>query len=346
MPDEVSLKVAGAGLVLVYGGDSARMGTDLGEANVIDGRYQLLRRLGVGGMSVVWLSQDQVLRRSVAVKLLASALAGNPALRKRFEAEALAAAQLCHPHVINVYDYGEHVLEDGTSQPYLVMEVLTGCSLTEVLSRGRMPWQDAVFVCAETAEALAAAHSHGIVHRDVSPANVMLTGTGVKMLDFGVSALTGDREREDDGTLLGTPAYLAPERVLHGQVGPATDVYALGLLLYQSLTGRLPFKHGSTTDTIRAHLYHEPDPLPIIRGLPLPVAEVCQRCLSRDPDDRPSSVELAGILFESVGRVAVAPMNGATSRATVAPDPGEPTLSMSPQEELVSPLASTGTRLG
>jgi len=271
--------------------------TDLPGASLLASRYRLVERLGAGGMSVVWRGFDEVLGRQVAVKVLPPSTSADPAFRRRLRAEAQAAARLSHPNITNVYDYGEATTVDGEPVPYVVMELIDGESLAAVLARTRkLPWQQAVRMTAEVAAALAAAHARGIVHRDVTPANVMLTPTGAKVVDFGISALIGENDIDPDGSLLGTPAYLAPERLEGGQVSPATDVYAVGLLVYRTLIGQLPWDVGTTTALLRAHQYTEPDPMPPVEGLPPEVDALIGRCLEKRPADRPSSAELASIL--------------------------------------------------
>ncbi|MFF5078842.1 protein kinase [Actinoplanes sp. NPDC000266] len=281
---------------------------DLPGSSLLAGRYRLVERLGAGGMSVVWRGFDEVLGRQVAVKVLPPSTSADPAFRRRLRAEAQAAARLSHPNITNVYDYGEATTVDGEPVPYVVMELIDGESLAAVLARARkLPWQHAVRITAEVAAALAAAHARGIVHRDVTPANVMLTPTGAKVVDFGISALIGENDIDPDGSLLGTPAYLAPERLEGGQVSPATDVYAVGLLIYRTLIGQLPWDVGTTTALLRAHQYVEPDPLPPVEGLPAEVDALVGRCLEKRPADRPSSAELAQILAAlSAGAPAVA----------------------------------------
>jgi serine/threonine-protein kinase len=271
--------------------------TDLPGSSLLAGRYRLVERLGAGGMSVVWRGFDEVLGRQVAVKVLPPSTSTDPSFRRRLRAEAQAAARLSHPHITNVYDYGEATTVDGEPVPYVVMELVDGESLAAVLARARrLPWPAAVRICSEVSAALAAAHSRGIVHRDVTPANVMLTPAGAKVVDFGISALIGENDIDPDGSLLGTPAYLAPERLEGGQVSPATDVYAVGLLIYRTLIGQLPWDVGTTTALLRAHQYTEPEPLPHVEGLPAAVSALIARCLEKRPDDRPSSAELAHVL--------------------------------------------------
>ncbi|MEU7908186.1 serine/threonine-protein kinase, partial [Actinoplanes sp. NPDC049118] len=271
--------------------------TDLPGSSLLAGRYRLVERLGAGGMSVVWRGFDEVLGRQVAVKVLPPSTSADPSFRRRLRAEAQAAARLSHPHITNVYDYGEAITVDGEPVPYVVMELVDGESLAAVLARvRRLPWPAAVRICSEVSAALAAAHSRGIVHRDVTPANVMLTPGGAKVVDFGISALIGENDIDPDGSLLGTPAYLAPERLEGGQVSPATDVYAVGLLIYRTLIGQLPWDVGTTTALLRAHQYTEPEPLPPVEGLPNAVSALIARCLEKRPSDRPSSAELAHVL--------------------------------------------------
>ncbi|MDG4821325.1 serine/threonine-protein kinase [Asanoa sp. WMMD1127] len=289
----------------------------------VGGRYRLVERLGAGGMSVVWRGYDEVLGRQVAVKVLAPSLADDRAFRARIRTEAQSAARLSHPHITNVYDYGE-----SGGVPYVVMELVDGVPLSAVTTP--MPWRDAVTIGAEIASALAAAHARGVVHRDVTPGNVMLTPVGAKVLDFGISAVVGEQEVGPDGSLLGTPAYIAPERLDGGQVSAAADVYGLGLLLYRCLTGRLPWPGRSRIELLRAHLHAEPAPLPAIDGLPDEVAELCLRCLAKAPAARPTTVEVRDVLAAAVGHVprpvSPAPVGGAveTGGTTFLPRTDDP----------------------
>jgi hypothetical protein len=284
---------------------------------VIAARYRLLHRLGAGGMSVVWRAHDEVLDREVAIKVLSPHLAADPELLHRIHLEARAAARLHHPNVVEVHDYGE------TEQklPYVVMELVDGRSFADLLTGGALPWRVAVIACAQVAAALAAAHARGIVHRDVKPSNVMVTSDGVKLVDFGISATVGQADLVD-GEVVGTPAYLAPERLGGGSVRPATDVYALGLMLYLGLAGRLPWEASTTTQMLTAHVYREPPGLPPVAGLPPAVTDLCSRCLAKDPTDRPDAAEVARVLGEAAGIVPPAPLLPVSS-APVA-DPSGP----------------------
>ncbi|MGC4811597.1 protein kinase domain-containing protein [Micromonospora sp. DT228] len=286
-------------------------GGDRNGAQLLDERYRLIEQLGAGGMSVVWRGYDEVLGRQVAVKVLASRLASDRAFRHRIRIEAQAAARLCHPNITNVYDYGESE-QVGLTVPYVVMELVDGTSLASRLGReSQLPWREAVTIGAEVSSALTTAHARGVVHRDVTPGNVMLTSTGVKVVDFGISALVGESEKGPDGALLGTPAYLAPERLDNGQVSPATDVYAVGLLLYRMLTGRLPWRATTTTQMLRAHMYNDPEPMPAVDGLPAEVTDLVGRCLAKGPADRPATAEVARILADAAGMLAAVPVSPA-----------------------------------
>lgn len=279
-----------------WGGSANIHGTEL-----VGERYRLVEELGEGGMSVVWRGHDEVLGRPVAVKMLTPRLANDQTFRHGLRVEARAAARLSHPHITGVYDYGESV-RFGRTVPYVVMELVDGESLANRLDReGTLPWRDAVVVTAQVAAALATAHARGVVHRDITPGNVMLTEMGAKVVDFGISALVGERDGDADGELYGTPAYLAPERLTQGEVCPATDVYALGLLLYRMLTGRLPWRAATRTQMLRAHLHLDPAPMPPVPGLPSEVVTLAARSLAKVPADRPGSAELARTLSRVAG---------------------------------------------
>jgi serine/threonine-protein kinase len=257
-------------------------------------RYVLRERIGLGGMSEVWRADDEVLHRPVAVKALAGQLAADPQLRATIQREARAAARLTHPHVTQVYDYGEATLDSGVVVPYLVMELVAGQNLADRLSTGPLPWPEAVRVAGQVAGALAAAHRIGVVHRDIKPGNVMLTETGAKVLDFGIAALAGPGHSGRTGELMmGTPAYFAPERMTAGPANPASDVYALGALLYRTLTGRAPLPVQTWEDVLDVQAHRPPVPPLRIPGLPADVAEATLACLAVDPAHRPTAAQLA-----------------------------------------------------
>jgi serine/threonine-protein kinase len=265
-------------------------------------RFVLADRIGLGGMSEVWRATDAVLGRMVAVKVLSSPVAADPLLRAATFREARAAARLAHPNVTQIYDYGEATLPGGTVVPYLVMELVEGQNLADRLATGPLPWHDAATIGAQVAAALAAAHRLGIVHRDVKPGNVMLTPNGAKVLDFGIAALAGAGTDTDAGRLVGTPAYAAPERLRPGPAQPASDMYALGVLLYEMVTGRRPFPAGSWVDAEAAHHSGVPVPPLDAPGLPRRVSRLVAACLSADPDDRPSAEDMAVSLAAATGQ--------------------------------------------
>ncbi|SCL66281.1 serine/threonine protein kinase [Micromonospora citrea] len=263
-------------------------------------RYRLLDQIGAGGMSVIWRARDEVLDRVVALKVLAPSLAADARFRDMVREEARAAAQLVHPHVTSVHDYGETVAPDGSITSFVVMELLTGEELEFRLTEGPLPWADAVEVAAQVADALAAAHRLGIVHRDITPANVMMTRAGVKVLDFGIATRIGTPDDDEDGGTFGTPAYVAPERLDGAPAQPATDVYSLGVLLYEALTGRVPYPADTWEQLSEALAGEGPPPLADLPGLPPEVARTCLRCLARDPLERPTARQVATILRDQL----------------------------------------------
>jgi serine/threonine-protein kinase len=273
------------------------------QEQILGGRYRLTGQLGVGGMSVVWKAHDELLNRHVAVKVLAGPQTASAAARRRVQAEAQAAAQLSHPNVTNVYDYGETPDSSGDLLPYVVMELLPGRTLSQRLAAGPLPPRVALRICAEVADALAAAHSRNVVHRDVKPANVMLSPSGAKVLDFGLAAVAGQPDIDEEGQLLGTAAYLAPERLTGDEVLPASDVYALGLLIHRALTDELPWEADTPSQMLNAHVYVEPVPLPAIKEVPTAVNQICERCLAKDPAGRPSAADVAAVLAAAAGIV-------------------------------------------
>lgn len=277
----------------------------------VDGRYRLDCRIGAGGMSEVWQAHDQVLDRPVAIKLITLPYHDPDAGRvvvEQVRTEARSAARLAHPNIAGVHDFGMADVPDGEPSPYIVMELVEGETLASHLRSGALDWRIAVRVCAEVSAALAAAHMHGIVHRDMKPANVLLTPAGVKVLDFGIAAAIGHRDSLAEGEVIGTPAFIAPERLNGVAASAATDVYSVGVLLYLCLAGRLPWPVRTTPDRPLAHVYRTPEPLPDIDGLPDDVAELCLRCLTADPDQRPSSVAVALLLAAAVDAHVYVPM--------------------------------------
>jgi serine/threonine protein kinase len=302
---------------------------------VLGGRYRLTRPIGSGGMAVVWEARDEVLGREVAVKVLAGVHVGDPQSRELIRHEARAAAALSHPNIAQVHDYGETTTPDGVF-PFVVMELVRGDTLLSRASRSAVPPSFAMRVCAEVAAALAAAHSEGIVHRDVKPANVMLAPTGAKVVDFGIAAAVAPGRTDEHFEVLGTPAYLAPERLISDVVEPASDVYALAILLYQLLAGCLPWSSETTTQMLTAHIYVDPVPLGPTDGVPDYVVKLCNRCLAKDPTLRPSAREVAALLAHGARAEPFQPLE---DRPPPAAEPNHQPPAAPPPDEFFQPAA-------
>ena len=250
-----------------------------------------------------------MLDRPVAVKIMAPAVEGTlgEAGIDMVRTEARSAARLAHPNVAGVHDFGTSA-RAGAEQPYIVMELVEGQTLSQHLAAGPLDWRIGVRICAEVAAALAAAHAEHVVHRDIKPANIMLTPAGAKVLDFGIAAAVGTADADPDGPVMGTPAYVAPERFDGLPATPATDMFALGTLLYHCLSGRLPWHAATPTDLVHAQRYLDPDPLPEIDGLPPEVVDLCSRCLHKDPAERPTALVAALLLAEAVDARVYVPL--------------------------------------
>jgi len=265
------------------------------------GRYHILEQLGEGGMAIVYKAYDIRLERDVAVKVIRVdqfAPAVLERILKRFEREAKALARLTHPNIVNVIDYGEY---EGA--PYLVMEYLPGGTLKQRLGHP-MPWQEAVRILLPIAQALTYAHEHNIVHRDVKPSNILLTESGQPMLtDFGIAKIL---ESEETATLtgtgigVGTPEYMAPEQWT-GQAGPQSDIYSLGVVFYELVTGRKPYV-ADTPAAILLKQANEPLPLPrqFAPGLPEAVERVLFKALAKKPEDRYASMDAFAAALEGM----------------------------------------------
>lgn len=259
----------------------------LAAGRVLGGRYRLVEEVARGGMARVWVAEDPILRRRVAVKILEPTLADDDHVRQRFRHEAIAAARLTHPGIVATYDTGE---DDGAA--YIVMELVEGTTLRRVLDQRRtLPVGEAADIGAQVADALEHAHSRGLVHRDVKPGNVLVERDGrVKVTDFGIAKAAGTSELTRAGAVVGTARYLAPEQVEGGPVDARTDVYALGLVLYEMLCGQTPFNADNEIANAVARLRADPVPLSVARpDVPRAVQEVVGRALTRDPRGRPAS---------------------------------------------------------
>ncbi|MBF8187602.1 serine/threonine protein kinase [Nonomuraea sp. K274] len=256
--------------------------------DVLARRYLLLDPLARGGMSVIWRAFDQSLHRMIAVKVLTASLHMDHGERISVRSEARAAARFIHPDTIEIYDYGETVTTSGGVAAYVVMPLLDGTPLAERVEAGPLPWTEAAAIALRLARVLMAGHARGLVHRDVTAENVLLTADGPKLLDFGIAAWAGDPE--DDR---GTPPYVAPERLLRVPTHPAVDVYALGVLLHTMLTGRTPYPE-TTWEEIE--VARRTSPPPRAAGVPHSVASLCQSCLAHLPEERPTAAEIVTAL--------------------------------------------------
>ncbi|MFZ5443021.1 MAG: serine/threonine protein kinase [Myxococcota bacterium] len=272
---------------------------------VLSGRFEIIAPLGVGGMGRVYKAVQQPLGREVALKVLNPRYDGtrDPGFERRFFLEASMTARLKHPNTITVHDYGR--TEDGIY--FIAMEYLEGETLQKVLAEnGRLPWARALFIAGQVARSLREAHKLGMVHRDLKPANVMLMteGTGgdtVKVLDFGlVKSFTPERPKEEEldrtgltqaGVLLGSPLYMAPEQA-RGEADPRTDIYALGVLMFQMLAGRPPFVSKESIDVIVKHIREQPPELTsLVADVPPEVNALVMKCLEKEPPARFQSMD-------------------------------------------------------
>ena len=245
------------------------------------GPYEILTSIGAGGMGEVYKAHDTRLKRTVAIKILSPEFSQDHDRRARFVREAQSIAALNHPHICIIHDVGQH---DGVD--YLVMEYLEGRTLRESISEGPLVLEEARTIAIEIAEALSQAHQRGIVHRDVKPGNIMLTGNGTKLLDFGLAKairsedLTTSDFKTATGVVLGTAAYMSPEQLLGLAVDARSDVFSLGVVLYEMATGARPFRGANIIDTVDAILNKQPEPIESAT-VPEGLRQVIYRCLEK-----------------------------------------------------------------
>jgi serine/threonine protein kinase len=293
---------------------------------ILGGRYELDEQIGHGGYGEVWRATDTVLSRPVAVKLLYPGYAGRPGALARFHAEARHAGSLSHHNIARVYDYDEPA--DGPS-PYLVMELVDGQSLSVVLDDGPLDSARSMDVIAQAAAGLEAAHAVGLVHRDVKPANLLLDQQGVvKITDFGIAHSIGSARVTATGELIGTPGYLAPERVAGEQPTPAGDLYALGIVAYECLAGAPPFK-GTALEIALAHGIRPLPPLP--PSVPPDVSAFVMYLTAKDPTWRPPS---AADVALTAGRLRDSLRAGTSTQADHPPAVAAPPRSTARQEQM------------
>ncbi|MBK9034152.1 MAG: protein kinase [Myxococcales bacterium] len=330
----------------------------------IAGRYRVLSKLGEGGMGAVYRGEQISLKRTVAIKVLRPELSANPGLVRRFNAEAELAAKLSHPNTVNIYDFGQ----DGTGALFIAMEYLEGRSLRQVVTtEGPLPPARALAIGRQIAASLSDAHGHGIVHRDLKPDNVMLTERGrehdvVRVLDFGIAKLRDDNRQTVNamtqaGDLVGTPQYMAPEQIRGDEVDGRTDVYALGAMLYEMVTGRLPFEGPTVMAVLSKHLTETPPPPTARRpdlGLAPALDSLIMAALAKEPSQRPPSMdhyaEQMAALAPHVGGTAAGfggPMGHAsTAMAVPSPVPGFASTAAPPGPPPAGPAPSRPGMMG
>ncbi|MGH9024908.1 MAG: protein kinase domain-containing protein [Acidimicrobiia bacterium] len=300
------------------------MSDTLTAGRVLGGRYRLVEPIARGGMATVWLADDPVLARRVAVKVLRAELGANGDLRTRFQREAVAAARLSHSGIVATYDTGD---DDGVA--YIVMELVEGTTVRRLLdSEGALSIPRSVDLSVQVADALQHAHQQGLVHRDIKPGNVLVTHHDrVKVTDFGIAKLTGDDDLTRTGTVLGTARYLAPEQVNGGVIDARTDVYALGLLVYEMMCGNPPFAAETDMATAVARLTNDAPSLRRYRPELAPELDaVVTRALARDPDRRfESAAEFRRALAGAPRATLSSSRQPARPRLTLPASPGAPT---------------------
>jgi serine/threonine-protein kinase len=264
--------------------DDPRIGATLG------GRYVIERELGSGGMAIVYKGRHRLVEQPCAIKLLKQHSAADPVLRERFVREARHAQRLSHPNIIEIFDQGD--ADDGT--PYLVMELLEGASLADMVEAGPIPLRRTIPIAIGIARALARAHDFEVIHRDLKPENVfVLAGDHVKLLDFGIARCTQDSRLTNLGEVFGTPQYMAPERGSSIDAGPAADLYALGVMLFEMLTQRLPFEAGDPASFLLKHMKDVPPRLrSVVPEAPEGLDQLISDLMAKDPADRPIDAHL------------------------------------------------------
>lgn len=283
---------------------------------IYGGRYELISRIAIGGMGEVWKATDTVIGRTVAIKILKEEYFGDPGFRERFRAEARHAALVNHEGIANVFDYGE---EEGNA--YLVMELVPGEALSTILEREKvLPAERVLSIVQQTATALHQAHQAGLVHRDVKPGNLLITPDGtVKITDFGIARVTDQVPLTATGQVMGTVQYLAPEQASGKPASPATDIYSLGIVAYEALSGRRPFRGESQVSIAMAHIKEPPPELP--GTIPEAVRKLVMACIAKKPEGRPANADVLAKAARALERghdeeaLAYIPEPGATAAA-------------------------------
>lgn len=298
------------------------------------GQYEIVARFGEGGMATVYRARQPSVKREVAVKVIQPALAKNETFAQRFERECEVIAQLSHPHIVKMFDYGKmsgvHLrLIDSEFDPksnlyYFVMELLTGGNLSNRLGKGIMPIPEIRKILSQMAPALDYANGKGYIHRDLKPANVLFDDQGNAFItDFGIAKMLDETNKNSltqEGTTLGTPSYMSPELWMGENIGPWTDIYALGVVLFEMLTGKLPFVAGTPYRIMHMHVY---DPPPSVKrfnpDLPTGMDDVIRRVMAKLPEDRFPTATAMLEEFEAVLGNARAPEIVTTPRSEPQP---------------------------
>lgn len=259
------------------------------EGDLLAGRYRLKEPLATGGMGVVWSARDEVLARRVAVKILHPNLAGDASFVERFQHEAIAAARLAHPNIVAIYDTGTESDDNGDPRNYIVMEFCSKGSLPQAMPELPLSPDRVCAIGGDICDALAYAHEVGVIHRDIKPANVLVADDDtLKVADFGIAkAAFTQGDITTTGKILGTVTHISPEQARGEEPDPRSDIYSLGVMLYELLAGRPPFQNESLVATAMAHVNDPPPPPRSIRGgIPRRLEEVILKALAKDPDER------------------------------------------------------------
>src|SRR5688572_17731971 len=303
-------------------GSSLHVLPDPRVGTVLAGRYVMEEVIGEGGMATVYRARNRITEKMVAVKIMNPLLASDAIVRERFRREAKSAQKLAHPNIIEIYDQGD--TEDGTA--YIVMELLDGESLASVVQRGRVDVDRAIHIAIQIARGVARAHDLEIIHRDIKPENIFITRRSdgsdlVKVLDFGIAKSRQDSRLTGQGELFGTPQYMAPERIMGKDTGGSSDIYALGVVFFEMLTGELPF---NAPDVATFFVKHMEEPPPPVRSLnsrvPPALDDLVRRMLAKTPAERPVDAhrihqDLLDMLKEREG---IAPPSAEAELATSA----------------------------
>jgi eukaryotic-like serine/threonine-protein kinase len=302
-------------------------------SRLLNNRYQLLEQLGKGGMAIVYRALDTMLERSVAIKVLRDSYSRDPAFLERFRQEAKAAANLSHPNIVTVHDFG---LDNG--QLFIVMEYVPGTDLkTLIKQRGRFTPDEAVPLLIQACAGIGYAHRAGLVHCDVKPQNILVTpDMRVKVADFGIArALSTIQPDEKTDVIWGSPQYFSPEQATGAAPSPASDVYSLGIIMYEMLTGSLPFDADTTIALARMQIESEPVPISeVLPDIPLVLERIQMKVLSKEPSQRYRTADQLGRVLMNFGNSKASPVMTLTSEAP-------PAVAILPAaEEAISPVPS------